>query len=164
MRASSCLGSVVDKLVILNFMNHGHIANICSGRGINELGVEGLVVSDCTIIILELVESDATDFNAGLSGGWAGLGAQVVHKHVLVVSESVFNISMMEHNISTIVLSIATRSENDSIRDTDSGGDCLDDGVVLDLRCDLESTVADLQIANILMLESSADQSGLSST
>ena len=71
---------------------------------------------------------------------------------------------MMEHNISTIVLSIATRSENDSIRDTDSGGDCLDDSVVLDLRCDLESTVADLQIANILMLESSADQSGLSST
>ncbi len=121
MRASSCLGSVEDELIILDFRNDGHIANVCSCRGIHELGVEGLVVTNGTIVILELVESDARDFDAGFTGGRSGLRAQIVHKHVLVVSESVLNISMMKHNISTIVLPIATRSENDSIRDTDSG-------------------------------------------
>ncbi len=112
---------MVDELIIFDFRNHCHITNVRSCRGVHKLGVEGLIVTNGTIIILELIESDTTDFDAGLTRGGSGLRAQIVHKHVLVVSEGVLNVSMMEHNISAIVLPIAARSENHSIRNADSG-------------------------------------------
>ncbi len=87
-----------------------------------------------------------------------------MNKHVLVVSECVLNVTMVKHNICSVVLSISTRSKDHGIRDTDPGRDSFDYGVIEDLRGGLEGPIANLQIANVLVLEPSAYQSRLSAS
>ena len=67
LRPSNSFGCVVEELIVINFLNFGDIANVCTAVGIYKLSIEGLIASNSAIVILKLVKADYTDFDAGLS-------------------------------------------------------------------------------------------------
>ena len=115
--ASLSLWSHKCERIILDLADALHLADVLTIGSINELGVEGNIMVERSVIILELLEADASDLDARVSGGGAGLRVQVVHKHLLVVSESVLNVTVVKGDIGTVVLAIAGRCEYDGVRD-----------------------------------------------
>jgi hypothetical protein len=76
---------------------------------LDKLGVEGHIIAECAVIVLELSEADSFDLDTGLACRGSLLRVQVVHEHILIVSESVLNVAIVKCQISAIVLGVAGR-------------------------------------------------------
>ena len=129
-----------------------------------ELSIEWNVVTNRTILILELLEANAADLNSSLARRGSGLRMQIVHKHVLVIGEGVLNVTIMKSKISSVVLSITGRGENDCIRDTDFRRSHLDHGVIDDLRGDFKRSISHLEVTDVIVLVAATHQSRVSTT
>ena len=81
-----------------------------------------------------------------------------MHKHVLVVSEGVLNITEMKSQISTVVLSITGRGKDNCVRDADSGRNDLDHGVIDDLWGDFKCTISNLEVTDVIVRVAAAHQ------
>ena len=87
-----------------------------------------------------------------------------MHKHVLVIGEGVLNVTIMKSKISSVVLSITGRGENDCIRDTDFRRSHLDHGVIDDLRGDFQRSISHLEVTDVIVLVAATHQGRVSTT
>ena len=78
-----------------------------SAHTVDKLAVEGLVIADRAVVKLELGEADSAHFNTSMAGRRASLRVQIVHEHILIVGKGVLWVTIVQSQISTIVLAIS---------------------------------------------------------
>ena len=101
--------------IISDFADTLNLTNVLTIGSIYELGIQWNIMVKSTIIILKLLEADACNLNARVSRGGSSLRMHIMHKHLLVVSKSILDVTMVQGDISAIVLAIAGRCEYNSI-------------------------------------------------
>ena len=109
LRSGDCLWRVEDERVVVDLCDSRHIADVFTGLGLDKLSVEGLLVANGAIVVLELDKANATDLNARPASRRTSLRAQIVHKHVLIVGERVLRVTVVQSHVSAVVLSITRR-------------------------------------------------------
>ena len=160
-----CLGallsfwSVPDESIIINVVDGANFTNLCSSGLVDELHIQRHVVSQSAVVILELFEADSCDFKSSVSSGWSSLWMEIMDKDILIVCESVLNISVVQNPVLGVVLGISRWEENDCTRITDSWRDNFHTGIVFKDRHDLYGSVFHSPVANIRLVEVSSDQS-----
>ena len=101
-------GCPEDKGIVVDFCDFLYFTEL-GAIHVLKFGVQWDIVSNSSIIILELLEADATYFNASIARGRTGLRMQIVNEHCLVIGESVLDVAIMQSQISPIVLAISRR-------------------------------------------------------